>query len=87
MMDLEYQKWKESLRRPIRELKDLFTEAEKLQRMMRFNKWPQAELAEHLGISRARVTQILNVLKIPKEKIDRMKKEGVRIMERRLQDL
>jgi len=87
MMDWEYQKWIESLRRPINELKDPFVEADKLQRMMRFNKWTQAELAKHLGISRARVTQILNVLKIPKAEIEQLKKDGGQITERRLRNL
>lgn len=73
MMDWDYQKWIESLRRLIKELKEPFAEADKLRRMMLFNKWTQTELAKHLGISRARITQILNILKIPKEKIDRMK--------------
>lgn len=87
MLGWDYQKWKESLHRPIRELKNPFAEADKLQRMMRFNKWTQAELAKNLGISRARVTQILNVLRIPKAEIDQLKNEGRRITERRLRSL
>lgn len=87
MMDWEYQKWKASLRRPVKELKDPFIEADKLQRMMRFNKWTQADMARHLGISRARVTQILNVLKIPLDEMQRMKKDVGGITERRLRNL
>jgi len=48
---------------------------------MEKNKWTQAGLARHLGISRARVTQILNVLKITDAKIDRVKNDGKRITE------
>jgi len=55
--------------------------------LMEKNRWSQADLARHLGISRARVTQILNVLKIPKAEIDRLKKESGRITERMLRNL
>jgi len=54
---------------------------------MEKNKWTQADLARHLGLSRARVTQVLNVLKIPKSEIVRIKNEGGRITERRLRNL
>jgi len=55
--------------------------------LMEKNRWTRADLARHLGISRARVTQILNILKIPKAEIDRMRKDGGRITERRLRNL
>jgi len=55
--------------------------------LMEKNKWTQADLARHLGLSRARVTQVLNVLKIPKSEIVRIKNEGGRITERRLRNL
>lgn len=55
--------------------------------LMSTNGWNQAEAATHLGLSRARVTQILNVLKIPKAEIDRMKEDGVKITEQRLRNL
>jgi len=61
--------------------------AERYLSLMDRNRWTQAELARHLGISRARVTQILNVLKIPKGEIERMKKEGGRITERMFRNL
>jgi len=61
--------------------------AERFLSLMERNKWTQADLAKHLGISRARVTQVLNVLKIPKVEIDRMKNKGVRITERVLRNL
>lgn len=79
MLDWEYQEWKESLHRPVKDLKDPLAEAVRLLRMMRLNNWSQSDLAQHLGLSRARVTQILNVLKVPKSEIDRMRKDGVRI--------
>jgi len=36
----------------------------------------QSQLAKKLGISRVRVTQILNLLKLPKEKQDYILKHG-----------
>ena len=60
--------------------------AERFVSLMNQYKWTQADLAKHLGISRARVTQILNVLKIPDAKIDRVKNDGCRITERRLRN-
>ncbi|MCH8069471.1 MAG: hypothetical protein IID16_09440 [Candidatus Marinimicrobia bacterium] len=65
----------------------LFRQAIDILELMEVNDWNQVDVAKHLGISRARVTQILNILKIPKEKIDRMEKESVRITERRLRNL
>jgi len=38
--------------------------------IMDVNGWKQADAARYLGISRARVTQILNVLKNPIDEID-----------------
>lgn len=64
-----------------------FDQAYEILELLDANGWNQADVAKHLGISRARVTQILNVLKIPKEEIDRIKKDGSRITERRLRNL
>ena len=36
----------------------------------------QTQLAKQLGISRVRVTQVLNLLKLPKEKQDYILKNG-----------
>jgi transcriptional regulator with XRE-family HTH domain len=36
----------------------------------------RAELARQMGVSRARVTQLLNVLKLPSKKIKRIKAYG-----------
>jgi len=55
--------------------------AERFLSLMEKNKWTQAGLARHLGISRARVTQILNVLKITDAKIYRVKNSNKRITE------
>jgi len=64
-----------------------FDQAYEILNLLDANSWNQAEGAKHLGISKARVTQILNVLKIPKAEIDRLKKDGRRITERRLRNL
>ncbi len=55
--------------------------------LMDANGWNQTQAAKHMGISRSRVTQILNVFKIPDAEIDRMKKDGSKITERRLRNL
>ena len=55
--------------------------------LMHKNNWKRSEVANHLGLSRARITQMLNVLKIAQENIDKLKQRGVKITERRLRDL
>lgn len=64
-----------------------FDQAYEILELLDANDWNQAQVARHLGISRARATQILNVLKIPKAEIDQLKKDGIRISERRLRNL
>ena len=64
-----------------------FDQAYEMLELLDSNGWNQTQVAKHLGISRARVTQILNVLKIPKAEVDQLKKDGVRITERSLRNL
>jgi len=63
-----------------------FDQAYEILELMDANGWKQADVAKHLGLSRARVTQILNVLKIPKAEIDQMKKDSGQITERMLRN-
>ncbi len=46
----------------------------------------QKQLADELGVSRVRVTQILNVLKLPDEVLEKVRKDPG-ITERRLRDM
>ncbi len=64
-----------------------FDQAYKMLELLDANGWNQAQIAKHLGTSSAHVTQILNVLKIPKAEIDQLKKDGGVITERRLRNL
>jgi len=64
-----------------------FERACEILELMDSNGWNQATVAKHSGLSRNRITQILNVLKIPKSKIKQLKKDGVKITERRLRNL
>jgi len=64
-----------------------FDRAYEMLELLDANGWNQVDVAKHLGISRARVTQILNVLKIPNAEIDRIKKDVGNITERRLRNL
>ena len=43
---------------------------------MELNDLTRAELARKLGISRARVTQMLNLLKLPEELIEEVERMG-----------
>ncbi|MCK5591278.1 MAG: helix-turn-helix domain-containing protein [Candidatus Pacebacteria bacterium] len=54
--------------------------------MMKEGKLTQIELARELGISRVRVTQYLNLLKLPKVQLDYIMKNGEKekITERQL---
>ena len=50
--------------------------AQELQHIMKEEGLSQNKLAKKLGISRVRVTQILNLLKMPKEQQDYILKNG-----------
>ncbi len=40
------------------------------------NGWNQSQVAEYLGVSRVRVSQILKVLKLNQKQLDQVKKKG-----------
>ncbi|MCK5015355.1 MAG: helix-turn-helix domain-containing protein [Candidatus Omnitrophica bacterium] len=78
---LARQKRKESYVNPI-------TQAMDYKRMMKEENLSQIELARELGISRVRVTQYLNLLKLPKARLDHIMRNGEKqkITERSLRD-
>ena len=57
--------------------------------MMKEGNLAQIELARELGISRVRVTQYLNLLRLPKTQLDYIMRNGKeeKIMERSLRDV
>ena len=63
------QKSKKTFRNPIIQAKEMALE-------MKLNDLIKAELARKLGISRARVTQFLNLLKLPEELIEEVERMG-----------
>ena len=62
------------------------TQALDYKRMMQEQNLTQIELARKLGISRVRVTQYLNLLRLPKEQLDYIMQNGKeeKITERKL---
>lgn len=60
---------KKTFRNPIIQAKEMLLE-------MDFHNLTQAQLARKLGISRARVTQMLNLLKLPDELIQEVEEMG-----------
>ena len=62
-------KSKKTFRNPIIQAKQMALE-------MELNHLTKADLARKLGISRARVTQVLNLLKLPEELIEEVERMG-----------
>ncbi|MDP7564754.1 MAG: helix-turn-helix domain-containing protein [Candidatus Marinimicrobia bacterium] len=54
----------------------LYTKAITIKKVMDDNGWNQSQVAEYLGVSRVRVSQILKVLKLNQKQLDQVKKKG-----------
>jgi len=64
----------------------VFQRALNIQKLMHEKQWTQAEVARHLGYTRARICQILKILKIPKPLLEELQAEGS-LTERRIRDI
>jgi predicted XRE-type DNA-binding protein len=67
----------EQLNPTIRKMRpSLYTKAITIKKVMDDNGWNQSQVAEYLGVSRVRVSQILKVLKLNQKQLDQVKKKG-----------
>ena len=54
----------------------IFTQANAIKQLMDDNNWNQSQVAEYLGISRVRISQVLKVLKLNQEQLENVKQDG-----------
>jgi len=54
--------------------------------LMDDNNWNQSQVAEYLGISRVRISQVLKVLKLNQEQLENVKQDG-RIVSSKIKNL
>jgi len=50
------------------------------------NNWNQSQVAEYLGVSRVRISQVLKVLKLNQEQLENIKQDG-RIVSNKVKNL
>ncbi len=54
----------------------IYTQANAIKQLMDDNGFNQSQVAEYLGVSRIRISQILKVLKLNQKQLDKVKKNG-----------
>ena len=64
----------------------LFSQANTIKQLMDDNNWNQSQVAEYLGISRVRISQVLKVLKLNQEQLENVKQDG-RIVSNKVKNL
>jgi len=64
----------------------LFSQANTIKQLMDDNNWNQSQVAEYLGISRVRISQVLKVLKLNQEQLENVKQDG-RIVSSKIKNL
>ena len=64
----------------------LYTKAITIKKVMDDNGWNQSKVAEYLGVSRVRISQVLKVLKLNQEQLENVKQDG-RIVSNKVKNL
>jgi transcriptional regulator with AAA-type ATPase domain len=71
---------------PKKKRPSIFTQANTIKQLMDDNNWNQSQVAEYLGISRVRISQVLKVLKLNQEQLENVKQDG-RIVSSKIKNL